>query len=575
MSGWIPINGILCVIVLFLASFIQPSLAQNVLPGSAFPEQVGKALRQEQEQRQPVISAPTITPPPAEAAFGGEAAKKITFKLNAIRLVGNRTFTDAQLRPLYQQKLGKEITVAELFEIVQAITNYYRNNGYIISRAVLPPQHVKNGVVAIQIIEGFIGKVTVSGDPKGAKCLVQAFGEQIRRCRPLQIKRMEKYLLLANEIPGTQVRAVLSPSKTTTGAADLTLVTQQQFITGYLSYDNYGTRYIGPQQTTANLGFNSLVTSGDFLQGTLVKTSRGKELTYIDVNYNAAVNDEGVRWLMGGTRVETRPGFVLEPLEISGLNSNYYSIFQFPYIRERSESLTFIAGFNYLDSKVTLLGEKLYIDHLRSLGAGLSYQFTDRYRGANIFYGDIRQGLPFLGYTNDTNPATAETSRPGGHADFTKVDLQISRLQTLTGPFSLFLMFKGQWAFSALLASEQFAFGGSQLGRGYDVAEIIGDTGAAGTVELRWNVPVGKWSLQNLQLYTFYDIGAIWNYKTIPDIETKASGTSIGIGARFYFTKYISGNLTYTQTLTRPVGALEIIGRGRRPRTWFSLVAAL
>jgi len=33
----------------------------------------------------------------------------------------------------------------------------------------------------------------------------------------------------------------------------------------------------------------------------------------------------------------------------------------------------------------------------------------------------------------------------------------------------LYGLFKGQWAFNPLLASEQFTFGGSQLGRGYDV----------------------------------------------------------------------------------------------------------
>jgi len=53
------------------------------------------------------------------------------------------------------------ITVAELQQIVQDITNYYRNNGYILSRAVLPPQHVANGVVYVQVIEGYIDHVKV------------------------------------------------------------------------------------------------------------------------------------------------------------------------------------------------------------------------------------------------------------------------------------------------------------------------------------------------------------------------------------------------------------------------------
>jgi len=47
------------------------------------------------------------------------------------------------------------------------------------------------------------------------------------------------------------------------GAADLTLVTENRLLTGYMSYDNYGTLYIGPQQMTANLGLKLLISSGD------------------------------------------------------------------------------------------------------------------------------------------------------------------------------------------------------------------------------------------------------------------------------------------------------------------------
>jgi hemolysin activation/secretion protein len=134
-------------------------------------------------------------------------------------------------------------------------------------------------------------------------------------------------------------------------------------------------------------------------------------------------------------------------------------------------------------------------------------------------------------------------------------------------------LLRGQWAFTTLLSSEQFTFGGSSLGRGYDPAELIGDKGIAGTIEARYDLPVGK-IVQALQLYTFYDFGEIWNIKTGPGSPGKLSGTSAGFGTRFYFTKYVSGNLMWTQTLTKQVAAEELIGEGRRPRTWFSIIAA-
>src|SRR3990167_10648686 len=186
--------------ILALFCLFEGIALADVLPGPAMPEQVGRALQSEEQQ-------PSQSGPPAVSSQEkpqtpvGEEAEKIKFKLNGIILEGNHVYTTQQLMPLYNNQLNKTITVADLFGIVQNITNYYRNNGYIISRAILPPQHVKNGVVKIEVIEGYIDKVTVTGKPRGAKCIIEGFGYQIRKCPPLNLNQLEKYMLLVNEIP--------------------------------------------------------------------------------------------------------------------------------------------------------------------------------------------------------------------------------------------------------------------------------------------------------------------------------------------------------------------------------------
>lgn len=545
------------------------------LPGAVLPEQVSKSLTT--KPKIPVEPGPPLYTPQGPAPTpGGPEAKKIKFQLNDIVLEGNHVYSRQQLLPIFQHQLHKTISVADLFSIVQNITNYYRNNGYIISRAILAPQHVKNGIVHVKIIEGYIGKIDVSGKPHGAACLVYAFGKHIKECPPLQISRMERYMLLANEIPNTQVKAVLAPSKTEVGAADLTLVTDNRPVSGYVSYDNYGTRYIGPQQMTANVGFSSFITSGDMGQATFTKTPKGGELTYLDMNYAAAESDEGVRWLIGGTRAKTHPLFVLTPAQIDGLNMNYYTGMQFPIIRTRTKSLTVQVNFNYLDSEVdTIQNIMLYTDHLRPLGVGMTFNFSDSWYGANLIYADIRQGLPILGYSSNYNPETAKVSRPGGRGDFTKIDFQFNRLQAIAGALSAYIQLRGQWAFNPLLASEQFTFGGSIIGRGYDVAELIGDKGVAASFELRYDWGINKFFINALEIYTYIDTGTIWNYLNIGGVPRRLSGTAAGFGTRFFMTKYITGNVMWTQVLTKPVAAENLIGDGTRPRVFFSVVASI
>lgn len=564
--------------IVSLIALTGNALAQTTvpsLPGSVQPSQVGEAIKSQQPTTPTEVLPPILSQQaPAPKGLPPEA-QKITFQLNGIVLVGNTLYSTEQLRFIYEKDLHHVITVARLFQIVQGITNYYRNNGYVLSRAILPPQHVKGGVVKIQVIEGYIGNVDVTGKPKGAKRMVQRFGCKMKECRPMEISRLEKYMYLANEIPGTQVRAVLAASKKQTGAADLSLVTENKPVTAYFSYDNYGTRYIGPQQMTGNITANSFLMSGDTGQMTVSKTPKGGELTYLDTNYNIPVNAEGTRWLFGATRVQTHPLFVLQPAQIDGVNNNYYTMINYPIIRNRSQSLTLRTGFNYLDSAVTTFGFKLYTDHLRSLDLGGTYNFADKWNGSNFISADFRQGLPIWGYTSNTNIQTAETSRPGGRGKYTKIAFTLSRVQAIKGRWSVYGIFQGQWAFMPLLASEQFTFGGSVLGRGYDVAEIIGDRGAAASVELRYDYSMPKLKLNSLQFYAYYDAGAMWNYEYVGGTPLKSSGTTTGLGVRFAFTQYVSGNLMWTQVLTKQIAAEELIGDGKRPRVFFSLLASV
>ena len=559
--------------------YAAPTITPTQLPSTVMPERSSDNL----------ATAPRANPkslPPLPTAANqapqntlGASATKIKFKLNKVVLQGNTVYSEAQLHALYQNKLDKIITVAELQEIVQSITNYYRNNGYILTRAVLPPQHVAGGIVYIQIIEGYVDHVNVIGVPKGAKPLLQQYGDKIAAQRPLQIKRMEHYLLLVNQVPGVQVKAVLEASKTNKGASDLNLVAETKTMSGYVSYDTYGTRYIGPNEITAGVEFDSIFRSGDSTQLNITRTTRPQELKFVEGLYSMALGSEGARLIFSANQALTRPGYILRPLKIDGDAFTVYTMLQYPLIRTRTQNLTLDASANYIDSRVLTLdpGLPLYTDHLRTLRFGANYDLSDSWYGANSASAHIEQGLVILGATPISQGTTGFTSRYGASGHFTKMELQLSRLQQFgTSRYSAYFLMKGQYSLEPLLASEQFGFGGAQagLGRGYDSAEIIGDRGLAGSVELRMNLNPGKALLQAAQLYVFYDAGVIWNTKNVVDQLRKQSATSTGVGSRFYFTKNLSGNLLWAQPLTRQVDALSIIGDGRQPRVFFSLTAS-
>jgi len=509
----------------------------------------------------------------ATSALGAEASR-IKFKLQGIVLKGNKTFTDKELSALYQNKLGQIISVAELEAIVSSITNYYTNQGYVLSSAFLPPQHIKNGIVHIQIIEGFIENVKILGSPRGTEKILMAYGKQIALSKPVKLSIMEHYIRLANEIPGLTVRMVLEPSQSKKGASDLNFIAEEKKLGGYLSYDNYGTLYIGPNQVTANVSANSILRSGDTSRLTIIRTSRPLQLQYADFTHETFLGGKGLRLTLEGNNSNTRPGLNLAPLKVNGDAVNLYALLAYPLIRSRTQELSLDGGFNFTDSTVVFLANQpLYTDHIRSLTFGGNYNFADRFKGSNLLSLHVEKGLKILGATSSVT--SSQTSRYGANGDFFKVSLQANRLQQLYGRYSLYLYGTGQYSFAPLLASEQFAFGGSQVGRAYDAAEIIGDRGVGGTLELRANFAPDLRVLKTLQPYLFYDAGVIWNIQNLPNVSQKQSITSTGFGVRITFTQNIFGNLMITQPLTKVISAENLRGNGRRPRGFFSITAMI
>lgn len=566
-------NSSLIITFLWMLGISNISFAVNPLPGSVDPGRVTNNYLP--NQTAPSRPLQQVTTPQEKAASLGPEAEKIKFKLNKIILEGNHIYSETQLLSIYKDKIGSSITITELQGIVQNITNFYRNSGYILSRAIIPPQHVEGGVVRVRIIEGYIAQVKIVGNARGAQRLILAYGNKIANSRPIQIKVMEKYLRLANEIPGVQVKAILEPSKTQVGASDLNLAVQEQVLNGSLSYDNYGTLYIGPLQVTASVAANSILRSGDSTRLTYLSATHGKQLHYLDISHQTPLGSNGMQLTVGGNQSLTAPGLNLEPLQTQGKANTYYSSVQYPVIRSASQDLTLDGGFTYLDSQSTILDKAvlLYNDHIRPVKFGGTYNFADRFSGTNASALHIEQGLNILGASS--NPNSFTTSRFGADGIFTKINAQIVHIQPFFKRFSLLTLAQGQYSFNPLLSAEQFGFGGSQVGRGYDPAEILGDRGAAGSVELRADAYPQGFIFKSMQFYTYYDAGVVWNIKNVANTKQKQSATSTGGGVRFALSKLITGNLMYTQVLTKSIASESIIGRGRAPKIYFSLVASL
>ena len=143
--------------------------------------------------------------------------------MKEIVVKGSTVYSHNAFRRWQKRFIDKKVSLALIYRFAEKITAKYRNDGYLLSRAIVVPQNIKNGVVTIQIVEGYIGNLKIRGPVKGSKMFLKSYGKALLRSSPLKAKDLERYLLLIDDLPGVSVESVLVPSESEAGASDLIL----------------------------------------------------------------------------------------------------------------------------------------------------------------------------------------------------------------------------------------------------------------------------------------------------------------------------------------------------------------
>lgn len=490
--------------------------------------------------------------------------EEVRFVLNHLIIQGMTAYDKRDFKSLYRKNLKKELTLKHIYEIAQKITNKYRNDGYILSKAIVPPQKIDNGMVRLKIIEGYIDKVNIEGPLRGPRKLLNAYRKKILKSRPLRSLDLERYLLLIDDLPGVTARSVLKPSEDKTGATTLTLILADKAFEGHVGVDNRGSEFNGPYEFSGGVTANSLLGgySRTGLQG--VVTSQTEELLFLNAFYDFPVNQEGTRLFFSGSISESEPGSSLKQFDINGDSSTITLRLTHPFIRSRGKNLTGHIGFISRDSTTKILGSLDSKDQLRVMDFGVSYDYADEYRGVNLIRFNLNQGLNIFGATES---GSSNLSRTQGRSDFTKLTGSFMRLQKLAPGWALLGAASWQYSFDKLLASEEFGVGGSQYGRAYDSSEVTGDHGISFKVELQKAFrPEWKY-LSDLQLYSFIDYGSVWNKVKTSTGAQYQERTSTGLGIRFNVTDSISGYFELDKPISNSVAAEG----NKDPRLFFSL----
>lgn len=547
------------------------ALAVAMIPDSVSPGQVSKRGPGEDASKRLKLNIPA----PIEAQKVSEQMRakleKQKFQLQKVLIEGAVAYQPQELAFAYRDKIGQSISLLDAREIANRITTFYRNNGYILTQAVVPAQEISSGTLKIRIVEGFISDVVFDGDTNSAEeqARLTSYANNIKNMRPTNMSELERYMLLMNDLPGSTITGLIRPSNAQFGAADLVLtVRHRQFEAAY-TFDNRGSKYLGPWQHTLIADANSLFGVYDHTRLRLMTVHPLKSLFLAELQHDQLLDNEGTKLSLTASHTRTRPGDDLKPLRIVGQSDFFQIKLSHPFLRSRQMSFVARGAFDVRNSAVDVFSDvSLTKDRLRVARVGATYNFLDDLQGSDSIDVQISQGMNIFGSTNKGN----ERSNPIGTNTFTKVNFDMSRLQPLPDGFSILTAATGQFSFEPLFSDEKFSLGGSDFGRAFDPGTSLGDSGLAGKIEVRYDDIVEEPFLESYQLFGSFDIGEVWTRGTAAGSDLGSmSMASVGVGTRVRFTDWLSSTLEFNSPIVKPKG--DQTDFRHNPRIYFSMTA--
>lgn len=562
-SGRAPGRWLVAGLLLVLSGL--PANAQQANQPGYDPVQTEKRFERQQSEQAPA-GRPKLPAAPFARPQGPLDPKPI-FLLRRISVTGAAAIPLDRLATAYQPYLGKKVSQADLIAMAAAVSDVYRAAGFHLSRAIIPPQDVADGRLRLQVIEGSISDVVLKGE--GAEQFgIRPMLDAVVAERPALLATLERKLFLINGRPGVHIDDTgLEEIGTASGRFRLTVYLKTWHVFTSFGIDNLGSSSVGPWQSYATAAFNSYLAPGDSLVVNLSTTPGDpRQLAFGRVAYDVPVGTDGARIGASGYYSEVWPGDFRHLVNDNTKTESFEFHGSVVPLQSQRQSLTLTAGLGFSNVTENDMFGLFYADHIRTLSMTSDYRLQDNFGGTNYLTLNYRQGLDILGASHRDDDFL---SRDGASGKFSALNFWFTRYQTLSEAWSLKFASAGQWANGPLFTSQQFYLGGAAFGRGYGSAEISGDNGIAGSIELRFDQRLNWQYLSGLQFYGFVDSGAAWNDGF--GINDGLSLTSAGGGVRFFLWDGLQADIGGAVPLT--YRAPDNLGRGAR--VLFSLTSAL
>ncbi len=526
--------------VISSTDFHQSELATVTAPFTELPISSTETLQAQSppllnpvEPKRPELPEPQLLPPPTQFLQPPAAPTppsqplpdKIpgTLTVDRFEVIGSTVFTPEELAAVTAPFSKRPITFAELLQVQDAITQLYIKGGYITSGAFIPPQPLKNGVVTIEVLEGEVERIEVTGTRRLNPSYVRSRLARATQT-PLQVNRLVEALqvLQLNPLIETLKTELAAGSQAGTSVLRVKVEEASSFST-VLRVDNGRSPSVGTVRRQVELREANLLGFGDalFLAYTNTDGSNSIDEASYTIPINARNGTLNFSYSWSDNHVIEEP---FDQVDIESNARNYEITYRQPLIETPTQEFALGLSAVRRESDTSLLGEGYPLSPGANnrgetrISAIRFFQELTKRGSQEVFAlrSQFSLGIDALGATINDKPPDSRFFAWRGQAQYLR----------LLAPDTLLLLRSDiQLANEALVPLEQFGLGGLGSVRGYRQDALLSDNGLFASAELRIPIiRIPKWN-SILQVAPFVEVGTTWNSsgRANPETNTLAS----------------------------------------------------
>jgi len=514
-----------------------PVFAQPLGPGEPGETRPGGISRPGEYRPQlPELGAPPEAPVEAPAAPPAPAEEKEPYGVRVfvkeIRLSGNTVFPTEELKTITAPYENRIVASSELEDLRVALTRYYIDHGYINSGAVIPDQKVVDGVIQMDIVEGVLTDIEVSGNRHLNSDYIKD-RLQLGAGPPLNVKDLQDQIQIMLQSPVIEtMNSQLRPGDRP-GEANLTTRVKEgprfQFIP---VIDNRLSPPLGDVRFLPQAYIYDLTGRGDVLS-TNVGFAEG--LTDANANWSIPLNAHDTTLTLlaehANSEVENGP---FQDLDIKNDTETYGFRLGHPFYRTPSQTFSMSLGLDLRKSHSELLGEDFaFTPGVPSDGEVKAsiIRFSQEWskRGAlQVLAARSQFSMGIDAFDATTN---SDNDLPSGEFFAWLGQFQWARRLGEDGGELIFRA-DTQLTNDNLFTMEQFSVGGALSVRGYRENQIVRDYGFDASLEYRYPLIKDPSGRSILAIAPFIDAGGAKN-NDLPNGPNPTVLYSAGAGLRW------------------------------------------